>query len=258
MGSNDPGRMPRIVRYLQTAPSPARPAGGKESGFVGLSGLERDDFSSNRHPALALLLEHDLFRKPVPTFRDHALKDASGKMPSRLLHVLVHVDGTVDHHHPDHHDRDKPNNQRCHVSSPTPLHPHHRPNSRRRNCGTRDQKCTGRGVPRRTSDRHLAKRDVLSGEANVEPEHWSMGAARALPDALDAYKASDDDRIPLCTAAKNSINRSIMVLETGAARHKFSVNTICFSTVTLRLNLRCGALCVARNVLTFAGAETGT
>jgi hypothetical protein len=35
-------------------------------------GLERDDFSSNRHPALSRFLEHDLFRKPVPTFRDHA------------------------------------------------------------------------------------------------------------------------------------------------------------------------------------------
>src|SRR5262245_31988834 len=35
--------------------------------------LKRDDFSSNRHLAFSLLLEHDLFRKPVPTFRDHAL-----------------------------------------------------------------------------------------------------------------------------------------------------------------------------------------
>src|SRR5215207_4091517 len=33
---------------------------------------ERDDFSSSRHPALHSLLEHDLFRKPVATFRDHA------------------------------------------------------------------------------------------------------------------------------------------------------------------------------------------
>src|ERR1700741_1474910 len=43
--------------------------------------LKRDDFSSNRHPALASLVEHDLFRKLVSTphqvrgrlFRDHAL-----------------------------------------------------------------------------------------------------------------------------------------------------------------------------------------
>ena len=36
--------------------------------------LERDDFSSSRHPALSFFLfEHDLFGKPVPTFPDHAL-----------------------------------------------------------------------------------------------------------------------------------------------------------------------------------------
>src|SRR5262249_14288800 len=43
--------------------------------------LERDDFSSNRHPALAFWLGIIFFRKPVPTpdqvrgrlFRDHAL-----------------------------------------------------------------------------------------------------------------------------------------------------------------------------------------
>jgi len=37
-------------------------------------GLARDAASSNRHPAQGLVfLEHDLFQKPVPTFRDHAL-----------------------------------------------------------------------------------------------------------------------------------------------------------------------------------------
>src|ERR1700730_7270784 len=35
--------------------------------------LERDDFSSNHRPALALCLSMIFFRKPVPTFRDHAL-----------------------------------------------------------------------------------------------------------------------------------------------------------------------------------------
>src|SRR5262245_10335559 len=35
--------------------------------------LERDDCSSNRHPALACFVAHDLIRKPVSTFRDHAL-----------------------------------------------------------------------------------------------------------------------------------------------------------------------------------------
>src|SRR5262249_38680736 len=37
------------------------------------SALERDDLSLNRHPTLASCFEHDLFRKPLHTFRDHAL-----------------------------------------------------------------------------------------------------------------------------------------------------------------------------------------
>src|SRR5262249_60773763 len=44
----------------------------------GLS-LERDDFSSNRHSALALWLSMIFFRKPVPTFRDHALAGVTGR-----------------------------------------------------------------------------------------------------------------------------------------------------------------------------------
>src|SRR6516165_7400816 len=35
--------------------------------------LERDDFSSNHHPAPAFCLSMIFFLKPVPTFRDHAL-----------------------------------------------------------------------------------------------------------------------------------------------------------------------------------------
>jgi hypothetical protein len=35
--------------------------------------LERDDFSSNRHPALASCLSMIFSRKPLHTFRDHAL-----------------------------------------------------------------------------------------------------------------------------------------------------------------------------------------
>src|SRR5262249_50979021 len=38
--------------------------------------LERDDFSSNRHPALTSSWSMIFFRKPVPTFRDHALADS--------------------------------------------------------------------------------------------------------------------------------------------------------------------------------------
>src|SRR6516162_8375007 len=35
--------------------------------------LERDDDSANHHPALRLCWSMIFFRKPVPTFRDHAL-----------------------------------------------------------------------------------------------------------------------------------------------------------------------------------------
>jgi hypothetical protein len=39
------------------------------------------DLSSNRHPALVYLFEHDLFGKPVSTFPDHALGiSLSGKI----------------------------------------------------------------------------------------------------------------------------------------------------------------------------------
>ena len=38
--------------------------------------LERDDFSSNRHPALCFCLSMIFFEKPVSTFPDHALAGA--------------------------------------------------------------------------------------------------------------------------------------------------------------------------------------
>src|SRR5262252_10353744 len=50
-------------------------------GFDDGDRLERDDFSSNRHPALAFWWSMIFFRKPVPTFRDHALNAGAGKSP---------------------------------------------------------------------------------------------------------------------------------------------------------------------------------
>jgi hypothetical protein len=41
--------------------------------------LERDDFSSNHHPALSFCLSMIFFGKPVPTFPDHALTFRRGK-----------------------------------------------------------------------------------------------------------------------------------------------------------------------------------
>src|SRR5262249_55507507 len=51
---------------------------------------ERDDFSSNRHLTPSFLVEHDLFRKPVSTFRDHALEIAALPPPGRLLTLALH------------------------------------------------------------------------------------------------------------------------------------------------------------------------
>jgi hypothetical protein len=49
--------------------------------------LERDDFSSNRHPALACCWSMIFSEKPVPAFRDHALKPPSPErgLASKLL-----------------------------------------------------------------------------------------------------------------------------------------------------------------------------
>ena len=45
----------------------------QDGGALGTLRLERDDFSSNRHPALSFCLSMIFFGKPVPTFPDHAL-----------------------------------------------------------------------------------------------------------------------------------------------------------------------------------------
>src|SRR5207248_8344596 len=51
---------------------------GVSAGAAG--GLEQDDFSSNRHPALYFCLSMIFFGKPVPTFPDHALVLLSQKV----------------------------------------------------------------------------------------------------------------------------------------------------------------------------------
>src|SRR5205814_5422236 len=62
--SADPGVAGRrLTREISAAM--ARPA------------LKRDDFSSNRHPALCFCLSVIFFGKPVPTFPHHALAGAS-------------------------------------------------------------------------------------------------------------------------------------------------------------------------------------
>src|SRR6266404_1937410 len=51
----------------------ARAIGRADGSFRQLPNLERDGFSFESSSRSSLLAEHDLFRKPAPTFRDHAL-----------------------------------------------------------------------------------------------------------------------------------------------------------------------------------------
>src|SRR5262249_21907477 len=58
--------------------------------------LERDDFSSNRHPALAFWWSMIFFRKPVPTCRDHALNVPRIWRGSRLRAVVALDDEEIE------------------------------------------------------------------------------------------------------------------------------------------------------------------
>src|SRR6516165_8132528 len=65
-----------------------KPALAPSLGAGELSSLERDDFSSNHHPALTFCLSMIFFRKPVATFRDHALDDSArhySPFPNRTI-----------------------------------------------------------------------------------------------------------------------------------------------------------------------------
>src|SRR5262249_33609798 len=54
----------------------------KAGWLLGDDGLERDDFIFESSSRSNLFVEHDLFRKPMSTFRDHALADrATGRQP---------------------------------------------------------------------------------------------------------------------------------------------------------------------------------
>ncbi len=113
----------------------------------------------------------------------------------RLLHILVHIDGTVDHYQPDHRDRDKPNNQRSHVSSLTPQH-----------CVPLAEQPEGGTVHARATQTFLptpAKRGALSGKASVEPEHWSMAPLPAKHDPIDAWKAFSNPNSCLAMSIDN-------------------------------------------------------
>jgi hypothetical protein len=65
--------------------------------------LKRDEISLNRHRALAFLIEHDLFGKPLHTFRDHALEwhhhfrhgfvEQAGFWMSHVTYKVIEHDG---------------------------------------------------------------------------------------------------------------------------------------------------------------------
>jgi hypothetical protein len=147
----------------------------------------------------------------------------AGVRRGRLLHVLVHIDGTVDHHQPDHRDRDKRNNQRRHLCPPlTP--PASAPEQPRAALWHARSKVYR---PRRgPSWRYLAARRS-KWKASVEPEHRSM--------AVVAHGATHRmrGRRPVSIECNYALQQKIAsvdqswCLRRGAARHKFSVNTIC-------------------------------
>src|SRR5262244_815700 len=56
---------------------------------------ERDDFSSNRHPALTCSWSMIFSRKPVSTFRDHALSSPHRFLRARRGGMQARHDATV-------------------------------------------------------------------------------------------------------------------------------------------------------------------
>src|SRR5882672_6243148 len=63
-----------IARREGATPAPGRAGSVYHPTITSDRPLKRDDFSSNRHHALAHCLSMIFFRKPVSTFRDHALE----------------------------------------------------------------------------------------------------------------------------------------------------------------------------------------
>src|SRR5262249_16391629 len=83
----------RAIAEAQSAP-PRESGAGMSDAVV----LERDDFSSNRHPALAFLRGMIFFRKPVPPFRDYGIEKLFGagiddRPELRAVPHLLHVGG---------------------------------------------------------------------------------------------------------------------------------------------------------------------
>src|SRR5215831_7217801 len=128
----------------------------------------------------------------------------------RLLHILVHIVGAVDHYHPDQRHRNKPNNQRRHV--PFSL----LSCARLRQQG---QLTSGRIVGQWRRCEHGRPGRFRNPRRSPKP-----------PPRLCPY--SDD-----ATQQKIASTDQSSSPETRATRHKFRINTIYLKRLFLRLNL---------------------
>ena len=80
-GGCPPSKCRIAIHIRKTAPANA----GAACRDLNLENLERDDNSSNRHPALSACLSMILFGKPVPTFPDHSLADGRPRSARRSV-----------------------------------------------------------------------------------------------------------------------------------------------------------------------------
>ncbi len=143
----------------------------------------------------------------------------------RLLHVLVHIVGAVDHDEPDHCDRNKPDDQCCHLSlSPTPLH----------------------HVSRAGPNPRQAWRTRVASDATG---YYSAKIRQSLHGRPGNFQSA------LCNAAKNSLGGPVALPKARAAQHKSSVNSICSERLFGARIYSGEPLCAAGSVLTLNGED---
>ncbi len=140
----------------------------------------------------------------------------------RLLHVLVHIDGAVDHDEPDHRDRNKPDDQCCHVSSPRrPRIPLREPDTTQGRRGAHGSQAVRRGI--------IARKFI--SRFTGRPGNFKARCA---------------------TQQKNSFGGLIALPKARAAQHKSSVNPICFEKLFGARIYSKEPLCAARSMLTLS------
>jgi len=128
----------------------------------------------------------------------------------RLLHILVHIVGAVDHYHPDHRHRNKPKNQRPHVRFSL------------LSCGP--------VAPTRPANVGQDRRSMAPLREHGRPGRFRTSVDRQSRRRLCPY--SDH-----ATQQKIASTDQSSSPETRATRHKFRINTIYLNRLFLRLNL---------------------